>query len=329
MKKCGFIKYVPGIASILAGGYIVCSILAPDLKGEVIERVKNFDIKSEFESLIDGDSNNKEEVATNEATDSSSEAASVEETESTTSTSETPDEEVIEEVIYDEKTDTYLVDHNYEFLDIDFNELNEKNEDMIGYIDFPDTRISYPVLQRENDENNDYYLHRNESGMPYYPGSIYLDTVVDLSLGDDSRTMQDRTITIYGHNMRNGSMFHDLRNFKDQSYVDNHQYGAFYNEDGSIYSLEVVAGYLTSGDSDENIMVYNIDNEESLDNYKKFIDENALVKTDVNVECGDKIVNLVTCSYEKENYRFVLVCKAVKQELNNTTENEPVERKRK
>ena len=321
MKRCGFVKYIPGVAAMLTGGYIICSVLCPDLKGEIVDKVKDFDIKTTIESLKD---DSKDNVVQEEVKDNSSEEISID----LSDLSQEEKEEVKVEVIYDEKTDTYLLDHNYEFLDIDFNELNDKNEDMVGYIDFPNTKISYPVLQRENDETNDYYLHRSENGMPYYPGSIYLDTVVDLSLGDDSSTMQNTTIPIYGHNMRNGSMFHDLRNFKNQSYVDEHSYGAFYNEDGSVYALEVVAGFLTSGDTDENILVYNLDNEEVLNNYKSFLNDNSLVKTDVDIEYGDKLVNLVTCSYEDNNYRFVLVCKAVKQELEYTNEEtNKVERK--
>ena len=91
----------------------------------------------------------------------------------------------------------------------------------------------------------------------------------------------------------------------------------------------IVAGYITNGVTDENFMIYNLDNEANFNIYKNYIYENALVKSDVDLQYGDKIVNLVTCSYESgyDSPKFVVVCKAVKQytdENQITNDNEKV-----
>ena len=92
---------------------------------------------------------------------------------------------------------------------IDFDKLNEINSDIIGWIIIGNTNISYPVL-KAND--NDYYLHRNYSKEYSQAGSIFLDEAFN--------KIESGTI-IYGHNMTDGSMFHDLSNIYDGSLGDN------------------------------------------------------------------------------------------------------------
>ena len=349
MKKNSFLKALPYVISSVIGGTAILSTINPEFKENLKKNLDNINMTT-IENTIDNiektakyeelkdlsidkykeltDIFKKEEPKEIVETDStynvfpSSETVIEENPE--TVIEEIPEEKVIEEpvqeeVIYDEYTDSYLLDNGYEFKEVDANQYNTENSDYVGYIDIPGTTIDYPVYQRENDETNDYYLHRNSEGKTNAEGSIYVDTKVDLSLGDDSSTIQNRTIPIFGHNMgdwRRVKMFNNLKYFKDQSFVDEHPYGVYYSEDGSVYALEIVAGYLTSGETDENILVYNLDNEANFNIYKQFIEENAKIKTDVELEYGDKIVNLVTCSYEKDNYRFVLTCKAVKQYTN-------------
>jgi SrtB family sortase len=350
MRKKGITKYFPSVVASLIGGGIVLSALNPEFKATLTKNFNKETISNTIESAQDYvedkwdkfvDSFKSDDVSqrstvvendslhsTDYASNSSSESSSVvNETES--NVTEEPVEEV---VIYDEYTDSYLLEQGYEFKDIDVEAYNAENSDYVGYIDVPGTSMDYPVYQRENDETNDYYLHRDRKGKDYYEGEIYLDTRVDLSLGDDSSTMQNTTIPIFGHAMadwRPDPKFNNLKFFKQQSFLDNHPYGVYYNEDGSVYALEIVAGYITNGVTDENFMIYNLDNEANFNIYKNYINENALVKSDVDLQYGDKIVNLVTCSYESgyDSPKFVVVCKAVKQytdENQITNDNEKV-----
>lgn len=350
MKIKNFKTYLPSIGACLAGGFILMNVLNPDIKSTVITTAKNtvetvgqmyIDLsykyinlfKSEDEKLVPIDIKDHEEdiptsnnASTEVSTNTSIEPVSEEVT-------ETEVEEEPVEVIYDEYQDTYLLDQGYEFKDIDFDSANAINPDVIGYVEIPDTTVAYNVYQRENDETNDYYLHRDENGNKTSEGSVYLDSRVDVSLGDDSSTLQSTTLPIFGHHMgswRKEKMFRDVDSFKNQSYMDSHPYGVYYGEDGSVYALEVVAGFIKCGGYDDQIMVYNLDNINVFNQYVQYIDENALTKGGVSLEYGDKIVNLVTCNYDHEGRndgidhsedRFVLVCKAVKQ---FTNENEVV-----
>lgn len=360
MKKNSIIRALPYIISSFIGGTAILSAINPEFKEnlkanmekinmttventidnienvvtEKYDQIKDFS-KEKYEELTD--KFKKEEKKEVVDTDSTYNVFPLPETvvEEPTTEEETVEvQEPIEEVIYDEYTDSYLLDKGYEFKDIDAEQYNTENSDYVGYLDIPGTTMDYPVYQKVNDDTNDYYLHRDRNDNDYYPGEIYVHTNTDLSLGDDSSSIQNTTITIFGHNMgdwRADKKFCDLKNFKKQSYLDSHQYGVYYSEDGSVYALEIVAGYkLSDGTTDKDFMIYNLDNETNFNNYINFINENALVKTDVELEYGDKIVNLVACTHKETNDnepKYVVVCKAVKQYTNEnqiTNEEEKV-----
>ena len=283
--------FTKALLPIGIGSYILYQYAWPDLKANI--EYKNLNDQYVTEANIDENIETEEMETIEETTETKVETETVE-----------------VEVISPEEQDTYLLDNGYDFKNIDFDSLNEINEDTVGYIELPGTNIEYPVVQGDD---NEYYLHHSIEKEDSTSGTIFVDNRVDLSLGDDSSTTQTSTISFFGHHMKNKSMFHDLMSYKEQSFVDENPYGVYYSEDGSIYALEVVACYLTSGDTDENIYIKNIDDEETLNDYMNYVSENALTKTDVEVKAGDKLVTLVTCSYEHDNYRCVVLCKAVKQ----------------
>lgn len=92
---------------------------------------------------------------------------------------------------------------------IDFAELSSINPDIYAWIRIPDTQIDYPVLQRE--ENDTYYLRHNSSGRYAFAGSIYTEEA-------NSRDFKDPMTVLYGHNMRDGSMFQNLHFFEDETF---------------------------------------------------------------------------------------------------------------
>ena len=346
MKIKNFRSNMGCILSVVAGGFILANIFNPEIKStvrdtssNVIKTVGNtyIDLAEKYIDLFpesmrkipkEVEDTASEEISIVTPTEEEIVEATQEETVTVTEEASEEKEEPVE-VIYPEYQDTYLLDQGYEFKDLDFDAFNEINSDVIGYVEIPDTEVSYKVYQRENDVDNDYYLHRDENGNKSSEGSIYLDSRVDTSLGDDSSTIQNTTLPIFGHHMgawRQEKMFRDVDSFKNQSYMDSHPYGVYYSEDGSVYALEVVAGFIKCGGYDDNVMVYNLDDINTFNEYVEYINNNALAKSGVSLEYGDKIVNLVTCSYDHKykkdkevdhsEDRFVLVCKAVKQYTN-------------
>ena len=358
MKKVGVISYIPGFAATVIGGGIVLSVLSPDFKAQINKYIDTTVIDTKIETLKEFTSNTREDIKNtlnsgaeqvNVFFDNLGESASqmfkpginninvtefepettyevtpVEETSTEDKTEETPvvtEEPVQETVIYDEYTDTYLLDKGYEFRDIDAQAYNDENSDYVGYLDVPGTSMDYPVYQRVDDSTNDYYLHRDRNEKDYYEGELFVHTNTDLSLGDDSSTIQNTTIPIFGHAMadwRKDKKFNNLKYFRTQSFLDEHPYGVYYSEDGSVYALEIVASYVTEGVNDGNFMIYNLDNIANFNQYVDYVEENAIVRSDVNLEYGDKIVNLVACSYDSgyKEPKLIVVCKAVKQYTN-------------
>lgn len=96
---------------------------------------------------------------------------------------------------------------------IDINKLKEINKDTVGWIILTDSNINYPIVQTDN---NDKYLNTTFEGKNNRAGAIYLD----MSSNIDNKLS---TLIIYGHNMKNGTMFRELNDLVDNSYFNNHK----------------------------------------------------------------------------------------------------------
>ena len=227
-------------------------------------------------------------------------------------------EEIVEEeiepepIIYPEYTSSELLDSGYEFLDIDFDGLKEQNEDIVGWIDVPGTTISYPVVQGED---NEFYLHHDLNGNNSANGTIFIDSRVDLGLGDDSSNVQNMPIGFYGHHMRSGKMFQQLMKFKQNGFVDQNPFAVYYSPEG-VYKLEFFGDQYVPGDSDERLYTNQLFDESQFVDFTNNILDNSSFRTDVTPEPGDKIGYLITCTYEQNNLRYAVWYRAVKQYTN-------------
>lgn len=99
-------------------------------------------------------------------------------------------------------------------LQVDFNKLEEINPDVIAWIEIPGLEISYPVVQGRD---NDYYLHHLITGENHKSGSIFMDF-------QNQEDLSDRNTIIYGHNMKDGSMFGTLNQYQSQALYRNYPY---------------------------------------------------------------------------------------------------------
>lgn len=118
-------------------------------------------------------------------------------------------------------------------ISVDFSELLSINEDIIGWIYLDDTVVNYPLLQGEN---NFYYLDKTYYKKYLASGSIYLDA------GND-RNFSDPHSIIYGHNMKNHTMFGDLDDFMDADYLKEHPYIDIFLTDGTWLRYEIFSVY--------------------------------------------------------------------------------------
>ncbi len=180
------------------------------------------------------------------------------------------------------------------------NQLQEQYEDMVGWIQIEHTKVDYPIMQATN---NEFYLTHNYEGEKFRAGSIFLDYRNDPSLND-------RHSIIYGHDLRNGSMFGQLHQYEEQSFADSNRY--FTIELGNErLTLEVFAAYQTTTDF---YYIETVFTDESYDQFINMIQKKSSISYDGNVNGNDQIITLSTCvSDNQRNERFVVHAKIVER----------------
>lgn len=113
---------------------------------------------------------------------------------------------------------------------LDFNSLRKNtNKDIYAWIYIPGTKVDYPIVQHPTD--NKYYLDYNLDGTKGYPGCIYTENY-------NKKDFTDRHTVIYGHNMKNGSMFATLHRYEDREFFDKNRYIYVFTEnDVFVYKI--------------------------------------------------------------------------------------------
>lgn len=175
---------------------------------------------------------------------------------------------------------------------IDFDMLLAKNPDTIGWISIPDTNINYPIVQGED---NDKYLHTTFEGQESIEGSIYLDFESD-------EDMLGRNNILYGHNMKNGTMFKDVVKYKDPEFFKEHQYFSIYTPEREI-RLKAVAAYY--GAANPIVRKTRFKTRESYDAFVTTMLSYCPYAEIPEVPL-DSLYLLVTCSYEIDDARTYL-----------------------
>ena len=125
-----------------------------------------------------------------------------------------------------------LEEHALYLEHLDLHELRKTNPDVLGWISIPGTQLDYPLLQGED---NQYYLKRTWQGKSNSAGSIFLECKVD-------PTFEDFNTIIYGHNMKNGSMFGSLRQYRTQSHYEANPW-IYIVDDAGIRRYEIFAAF--------------------------------------------------------------------------------------
>ena len=182
------------------------------------------------------------------------------------------------------------------------NEKNLKNinPDYRFWIKVDGTNIDFPVVQGKD---NDFYLHHNFNKEKSFSGSIFVDSSNDLN--------NDSNIVIYGHNMRNDTMFAQMKHFKNENFFDKNKYITLY-KDGKNLNFEIFSVYLSNAKDLDSELKLSFSNKESYESYLKEQSDKSLFKReDVDLQPDSIIITLVTCSYEFDDARIVVVAKEV------------------
>ena len=177
---------------------------------------------------------------------------------------------------------------------IDFDALRSINPDCVGWIHIPDTGISYPVVQGSD---NSHYLKHLFDGKWNSGGCIFMDCRVDAALSD-------RHSIIYGHHMKNGTMFSGLTKYKKQDYFEEHPTGLLITPE-CTYRIEFFAGYVAG--VDEAAWKVGFQSDEEYEAWIKEAKEKSWITSPLSPAVTDSVLTLSTCSYEFDNARFVLL----------------------
>lgn len=202
---------------------------------------------------------------------------------------------------------TKVVNENKESLqnvNINLQELYQKNNDIVGWIKINGTNIDYPVMQ-----NGEYYLHKNfykeysSYGVPFIASNCSINTSDNL--------------IIYGHHIKNGKMFAQLEHYKNYNFYKEHKKIIFYTlENGQTVknNYEIVFVFKTIAYSEQGFKYYNyVDfyNEKEFIYYNEQCKNLKLYDTGISLNREDKLITLSTCEYSQKNGRMVVVAKKI------------------
>ena len=188
---------------------------------------------------------------------------------------------------------------------IDFDKLHrEVSDDIYAWIYIPNTNVDYPVFQHPTD--NTYYLEHNVDGSEGYPGCIYTENY-------NSKDFSDPQTVIYGHNMRDGTMFSDLHKYEEQEFFDENKYVYIYTED-MVYVYRIFAAYQTNNahqllnfdfSKKENLLTY-LENVRALGSELKIFDDDVVFSGD------DQVLTLSTCVMKERQFHLGYLVQALR-----------------
>ena len=175
---------------------------------------------------------------------------------------------------------------------VDFAALQMINPDVVGWIYIEGTNVNYPIVQAKD---NDYYQYRRISGEHNSSGSIFLDAKA-------SELFQSRNNPLYGHNMKNGSMFADIPDYVDQEFYEQHPEALLLTPQGN-YKVKIFSCYIT--DAWDNSWQIAFNGSE----YGQWLNElqrRSYLATDVHPTEADRVLTFSTCTYETEDARLLV-----------------------
>ena len=175
---------------------------------------------------------------------------------------------------------------------VKWEEIKKMNEEVCAWIIIPGTKINYPVLKSDI---ADKYLKTNVYGKHSNGGSIFIDS-------NTIQPFDTNNTIIYGHNLNNGEMFSELRNFKDENFAKENNKIKIVMEDNSMKTYQIFAFYEIASD---NFDIYNA-NVSNLVEYYGLIENNNTINVTEKIDTSKKVITLSTCTNYNEGTRFIV-----------------------
>lgn len=178
---------------------------------------------------------------------------------------------------------------------VDFEGLQKENPDCIGWIRFPNLDISYPIMQGKDNEE---YLRHTFWGEYATAGSIFIDSANEPDFSDENTF-------VYGHNMKNGSMFGQLKYYEEEAFYKKNP--GFYIETpkGSSY-YAIFSCYLAAVEGQEESFAMSFSTEEEYGQFLDTVKGHSLYDTGIKPSVRQNTVTLLTCNQAGYDYRFLI-----------------------
>lgn len=204
-------------------------------------------------------------------------------------------------------------------------QLLRKNPDMIGWLKIDKTQVDYPVLldpgaledglpfyQEGCEYGNSYYIKRDLDRSFKESGTLFMDYRDEFG---SSEADQSENIVIYGHNMLNGSMFGDLRKYRnDNSFFEKSPFIEL-SSNYKDYDYVIFAFFRTDGGPNAEFKYWNMQELDTEDEYNYYVDtcyKLSQYNTGVDVKYGDKLLTLQTCGDRYDTERFLIVARRLR-----------------
>lgn len=220
-----------------------------------------------------------------------------------------PEDSTSEDGALESHPDEEISQKTYEPLNIDFAALRKINSDIIAWLDIPGTEISYPVAQGSD---NSYYLNHTFKGTVNLAGCIFMDF-------RNTDPAPDTNTVLYGHNMKNGSMFGTLRKFRERSFWETHPDFYLYLVDGTTYRCTITAGFDTGAEIASLPVSFR---DEERDAYLSGVSGRRWYDTGIVPEEDSPLITLITChSSGRADLRVAVQGKMIRLEKDEDVEN--------
>ncbi len=186
-----------------------------------------------------------------------------------------------------------------------YKDLYKQNKDLAGWLSIGGTVINYPVMQTGK-KNPDFYLHNDFDKKESDHGTLFVDARNDI-------VNRDTNLIIYGHNMRDGTMFGGLKSFMDKDYFEKHQelvFDTIYEK--AKYRIAAVCLSKVNYQDDDTFRYYNFLNAESKEEFQAFlanIQQLTVFDQNIDISYGDELLTLSTCNSYVQDGRLFLIAK--------------------
>ncbi len=190
-----------------------------------------------------------------------------------------------------------------------FDDLYSQNPDIKGWISISNTKVDNPIYQSSDAKNKDFYLTHNMLKKKSRYGALYFDFNNHIEFENNSKNL-----TIYGHDMRDKSMFGSLSKFRDISFYKKNsiiKLKTLYEQNDYVIFATFIANAKAK---DDNGYLYNytLSQFESSEHFLSWIDEaleRSLITTNIEIDENDEILTLSTCCYDFDDARYVIMAK--------------------